>query len=840
MSCYFVTIEQGHKVARSVGSRLEYLALRGTPGHLNNLQHARAGNDQAKRRLVQFNYSGHFPQGTVKGCKLPSGAFGFDVDSKEDFERIMPMLVDPRSTEPTPLGLSLHLLMLEHSVNQGGHAIFARQPGRTILENQVRIASTLRCEMDTNAHDINRVYFATSASPDDLIYVSDALFADAYDEASVAAEAQLLADREQSGREELPEGAHKANKHFKPFVALPPELPETPESPETPVTSESPESPETPESPKPLPTTYLGVPYATYIAKWWELHNHGMEPVRSNRNTLTFELAVNMRHIMDFDRELMAREIPCYDGFDPAEKMRCIDSALAEKRTQMPKRLKDVLTAVRSDQLKEARINPSQVSDMNLLDQVLEQDELFHYERLPKLPMGVSDSVNATGHPMAMATLVAIAPAIGALATGVKLDVHGRSKGLNLCSFVVGEAASGKGQLDDVIGAWTYELQSEADLYYQQEEEWAAKASRMKSGKMPEQPVLPVRMLPLNNTIRNIELRLSHTDGKHAFSFTPEADNMVQAWHGGINNFSVLLRQAYDEARYDREAKSADAVRVHIRNVMWNTVLCGTEDALYRVVTNYTDGLLSRISIARTPDNTFAPLAENPPQLTEVQAERIRQVAHLLPLMQGQVVLNKLEQHGREWVETIRLEGLMNGDTVLARQRMRGCVNAQRLTCALWLPYVAETLIRKHGMAGAETRLKQNPKLWIEMLQKAQGKPMMQLFDLLADYLVDNELFYFGTLLKKANANRISGVPNGFGRTRQGKNDSIFERLDHQFSFDDAYHMTVAMKGSEVTRNSVHQMLKNWRKQGLIDVVDCGSFCKLKLGSAPTPAATLS
>ena len=36
-------------------------------------------NQAAKRRLIQFNYSGYYPDGVVKGCRLPSQAFGFDV-----------------------------------------------------------------------------------------------------------------------------------------------------------------------------------------------------------------------------------------------------------------------------------------------------------------------------------------------------------------------------------------------------------------------------------------------------------------------------------------------------------------------------------------------------------------------------------------------------------------------------------------------------------------------------------------------------------------------------------------------------------------------------------------
>ena len=210
MSCNLIRMEKGHKVARPITSKEEYLQLRGSSAQLANLRLARAGNAAAKRRLVQFNYSGHYPEGVVKGCKLPSAAFGFDIDDREAFEKAARELL----SHPEEYGL----LMLERSVNQGGHAIFKREKGRTILENQVRIATALRCEMDTSAHDINRVYFTTSADPDDLLFLSPALFTDTYDPFEACEEANTLEEREEFGQEELPPEAHKANKHFKPYV----------------------------------------------------------------------------------------------------------------------------------------------------------------------------------------------------------------------------------------------------------------------------------------------------------------------------------------------------------------------------------------------------------------------------------------------------------------------------------------------------------------------------------------------------------------------------------------------------------------------------------------------
>ena len=828
MSCYLIRVENGHKVARSITSQEEYKLIRGSYEQKANLRLAREGNDGAKRRLVQFNYSGHYPQGVVKGMKLPSRAFGFDLDDKQDFEKAAKLMLK----DPDKYGL----LMLERSARQGGHAVCKREMGKTILENQVRIAKMLECEMDTSAHDINRVYFTTSADADDLLYLSPELFKDDYEEAAVAAEGKVLEEREKYGQEELPPGAHKANKHYKPWLENVEEKALNPQNSQNTPKVQASQNPQnssknqaqpvsaSPSSSSSSSNDYLGIPYSEIISKWWQMYNDGHEPVRSNRNTLTFELAVNLRHICGFDRSLMAQIIPCYDGFPEQEKMACINSALNEKITQMPKRLKDVLAALRQEKLKQGASNATADAEsealVNALDEANAKDEMFYFNALPKMPQGVRDSINAVGPPLAMPVITAICPAIGMLATGVKVAVHGKMNSLNLISYIAGDFASGKGSIDPVVDAWTSEVKQMDKMYQQQEDEWRAKKRAAKNKKeQPEEPKLPVRCLTLNNTVANLAERLANTEGKHAFSFTPEADTVAQKWKSAMSDFSVMLRQAYDGTSYEREARSAEAVNVHIDRLLWNVVMCGTPDALYRVVNNYTDGFQSRIVVARTPDNTFTPLTDNLFVLTDSQCEHIHQIAHLLPLMEGEVELPKLEAKGREWLEQIRLETMKNDDKVKARQRFRICPTTMRMMTCIMLCKVVESLIQKHGFQGAEKLLKQNPLLWKEMIVKTQTPTMLAAFSILADYQLENALYFFRSRIEDAFSSKSYCGQSAYDRTRRGRNDSIFERLDVNFSFEQALQQSIAVKGANVTREVVRQMLKNWKRQGLIGVL---------------------
>ena len=563
--------------------------------------------------------------------------------------------------------------------------------------------------------------------------------------------------------------------------------------------------------------SFRGIPYTSIIREWW--NRNGGEPQLGERNVKLHRLAVNLRAICDNSKEVLLAVMPRL-GLSEEEIRSIVDSACKEQPKGISKLMQSII-----DDLDDARYVEA-IDD----DEDKSSTSSFPFP-IRKLPMGIRDSIAAVGSELMMPTITAICPCIGALATGVRLDVHGQKQGLNLIAYIAGDFASGKGQIDPVVEAWMSEIRALDKMYQMQEDEWRNKKRAAKNKKeQPEEPKLPVRFLTLNNTVANLAERLANTEGKHAFSFTPEADTMAQKLKSQITDYSVMLRQSYDGSRYDREARSVDAVNVHIDHLLWNVTMCGTPDALYRVVNNYTDGFQSRIAIARTPDNTFAPLADKPSVLTSLQQDHIQQIAHLLPLMHGEVVLPKLENRGREWLERIRIETMKDDDKVRARQRIRVCVTAQRMTCCMMLCKMCEGLIRKYGLNGAEARLKENPNLWKEQLLKAQTPQMLETFDVIADSLLDNALYFFRDRIENAfNSSSYAGSKNGI-RTKRGRNDNIFERLDVQFTFEQAKQQAIAVKGAGVTNNCIHQMLKNWRHQNLVVDTENGDYRKV----APT------
>ena len=779
MSCYIINYKGGAKMMRPVQTREEYLALRGSDWQKNILKAVRSGKESQKTKLIQMNYS-CIPgeDGKLAGCKTPSTTVGMDIDhiSPSDLEQVKERILAKKE--------ELGLLMLELSARgEGYHLVFKRKPELTQEENLRWASDLLGVAYDEGAKDITRVFFTTTASPEDLIYLSNSLFE---------------IEEVEGVKEGLKEGVKGEVKgEVKTASGLE-------------VKEDDTKSAEINDR-------------IRFIAKG-VMKEKQLEPsdflCEGGRHTSVkiFLSGVTQLLSKDETNAVLAELMPEHWQDENIQQLVNDFYQNYTKPSQRLFRYQEQLFT-QSQRMEDGKGETE--ADISL--------ETSSSRSLPKMQQGVKDSIDAVGPALAIPIVTAICPCIGALATGVKLDVHGTKNSLNLISYIAGDFASGKGGIDPVVEAWMSEVRALDCMYQMQEDEWRAKKRAAKNKKeQPEEPKLPVRFLTLNNTVANLAERLANTNGKHAFSFTPEADTVAQKWKSTMSDFSIMLRQSYDGSRYDREARSADAVNVHIDRLLWNVTMCGTPDALYRVVNNYTDGFQSRIAVVRTPDNTFAPLEEKPFVLGSRQTERIQQIAHLLPLMQGEVVLPKLEQHSREWVEKIRLETMKNDDRVKARQRFRVCVTAQRMTCCLMLCKVCETLIHKYGWSGAEAHLKQFPNLWKEMLLKAQTSTVFTAYDIIADSLIENALFFFRDRIENAFGSRdYAGYQNG-DRSKRGKNDSIYERLDLQFTFEQAMQHSIAIKGASVTHNSVRQMLKNWRNQRLIVQSEDGKFRKIE------------
>ena len=575
---------------------------------------------------------------------------------------------------------------------------------------------------------------------------------------------------------------------------------------------------------------YLGIPITEYIDMYWQLFYHGHTPSEGARDSLTFELACHIRHICGFDRDVMDAVIPCYDGFPEHEKLAKIDSALREERKQMPLRMRQVLEAVS----RKYQGNPELG---RALDTFAEENNIAVYERLsPAIPFGIKDSLENQQRQLAMSVLVPHFPIIGALATHVRLDIHNEGfKHLNLQVYLVGKSASNKQQVTEVWTLWTQLLKIHDDEMRRQERDQEALLKRKKNAKeLPEEKVFPQRLQASVTSMTQVLKRLENAGGEHLLSYSEESDVMAKRLGPAWSDMSVLLRAAYDNSAYSQDFRSESSVRVWLDKVLWNLILCGTEDSLFRMYKNYTDGSLTRVLIGSTPDNTYAPLVIRKSR-SEKSCQNILALIELLPLMQGDLVLPKVERRCQQWLERVRVECMKDDDRVRANQRMRIGVSVMRCLACFMLCDFGGWLIREidrkdqdhkpewaEGCQTAREYLEQHPKAteyWLP--RKFQKKTTLEAFDTLADYFMDNVLYYFRERIEKAYDHQEDSICST--RRGRGRNDSIYERLPEKFNISRAQQE----RDDDPTGNRTRSMIKNWTRQGLVRNIGIGEYQKV-------------
>lgn len=569
---------------------------------------------------------------------------------------------------------------------------------------------------------------------------------------------------------------------------------------------------------------YKGFTIKEIVEKYWELNNDGECPTEGDRNTKTFELACALRHILGFDRELLNKAIPNYDGFSQEEKMMCIDNAVREPAKYQPLKLTNVLEALKAEQAEETE-QEQETEDAE------QENNLRYASRLPKkIGLGIDTALKWLKKDLHIPALVALTPALGVLLTHVRLRIFDDINTLNLQSFIVGEAGSGKRKFVYIINALMKQFYAESRANLETNNQNRKEKERKRNSKnVPVFDLLPERAIPAQHSMAQVLDMLHAANGEMCYTFSEEADIMTGNGKKAFADTSALRRNAFDGSSYEQAYKSDAASRLFIPHVRWNLTQCGTPDALFRAYPNTTDGELSRIAIAPMPDNTFEPLVVSR-VFGEKESAPLEKLGRLLSLMQGDVLLPKLEEHAMEQMEKFRKECVKNDDRVAARTRMRIPVIAMRMVCALtacmYAAYLDENIDKArqkpdwaNGAQTAEEYLKANPESTAMYMKKVQNKKMMDLYDVLNEYLTETMLYYFRDRIERSYHSE-DYLPSG--RTKRGKNDSVFEKLPQEFTLKEA----AAAKGNKSADGQTRGMVHQWQKQGLVKNIGNGKYAK--------------
>ena len=753
-----------------------------------------------KKKLKAILPHGHSTTGQRKNeCMIPSPWCCMDIDNVENpreyFERLTPLLEPlhcPLSfVSPSGRGLKFLVPMVE---------------GMDRKEAQKYFAEVLHLDSYDSTPDLARCCFMVPRE-NLLIYKPEELFAE---------EVELLPNPNGGA------GAIVPYEEVEPPVIEEAEIIEDPDQPAE-------ESAEADPNAEP---TYHGIPVSRIIEAYWIVNNEGHTPSHGERNDLTYELALGVRHICDYNRDIMLRVIPCYDGLPDAERISCIDSALKRPRSKMPEKMLNTLNYLRRKESDNMEFQQS------LLD-IEEVDNSFYISQirtsfaqpasrvrgLPlrergKLPAGLRETLEPFPDSKAMPVIVATGTMIGVLANSVRLAIRDEDpKALNLQCFIVGPSGSGKSQIDKVDQIWMKTWREKQEVHIKMERVYEEQRRLKRNAKdQPKDPKARILELSPRTSTSMIVVRLENADGNMCYTFMQEAD-MATANGGQTFNkdLSVIQRCQFDESSYSTAYMNTDTGYRFIPHVRWNIVKCGTPDALYRSQLRVLDGEITRLAIASMPDNTFAPFKAMKPR-SQQSIDNIIRYSSLIQEMQGEVRLKELEQVGLDWLERIRLESLRKDDEVMASQRMRIPITAERICCALMLAQYARWLVAQlderkgelpkwaGGCTTAEDYLKAHPNVLGEHLTKFQTAGWCTMMDCLCDYLHEQVLLYFRSRLERARASEDHVVQSSCRRS----NDSIYDQLPQEFTDADL------IKSKDGNKEAARSMRRRWLKYGMI------------------------
>ena len=498
---------------------------------------------ELKKRLPVFTFHATFPGGRRKNDDaVPSGLAIYDLDH----------IPNPRAKwdeiEARKEQLGIVLAHVSPST-EGLRLVFVIPQGMTLPEAQAWMARQLGdAEYDACVKDLARCSFAVPRGY--VLWVSPSLFGSS--EVQECRSSDNSFDSEECRRQEC----RSVDNSFD---------------------SEKQKESASSASSASEKLEYHGLPASEIVSKYWELTGDGQPPTQGDRNTKIFDLACSLRHIFNFDRELLNRAIPNYDGFPQEEKMQCIDNALREPRKYMPMKLTRVLQALKAEHADRPEL-------VQALDTVEQETMQYYAKKLPKrMGLGVDEVRKWLPQELHMQALVSMAPALGTLLTRVRLDVHGDVNTLNLQSFIVGEAGSGKSRFARIDAALMREFYAESIANQRLNEQHRREKERKKNAKeVPVFDMLPERCIPARHSVAQVLDMLNSNGGLHCYTFAEEADIMSGNGRQAFADTSAIRRVAYDASSYAQAYKSDTASRLTIERVLWNLTQCGTPDALYR------------------------------------------------------------------------------------------------------------------------------------------------------------------------------------------------------------------------------------------------------------------
>ena len=770
---YIYMDRSGHKKARPVKTRKEYFAIRNTEANVRNFHLARDGDKKAKAKLKQFNYNDLLPDGVLKGCCHSASTFAHDIDcGKEEACREIAQRLLAKKEE-------IGLLELTVSSGWGLHAVCRREPGKTILENQVRLATVTETEMDTSAHDQPRVMYTGPATDDVLLYLDDAIFEEGLTEEESAKEYARLKEREKQGKEEVPKGAKKANKHYRPWEETEKEVRESPRQSDA-------------------EKTFRGVAYSEIIAEWWR--RNGGEPQEGERNVKLYQLAVNLRAICDNSPQLLMQVMPRL-GLDEQEMQGIVESACKEP----PKGISKMMQSIVAKCIPKAadQIPPSPSYSGEEIDTLLwkwgEQIEAM-MEDYP-LIRDICKGLKRNQYPAALFVGGGLMMTLMTRCTYRFYHRPEELRRLNNSTLIIGDPASGKSfatRLFKLLAAPIVAADKKGkEAINAYREEMKTKGANKEK---PKKPKVVVRVHPARTSnaqfIQDMVNAVEIVDGVemqlHMLTFDTELDNTVTVQKGGswIDKQSMELKAFHNEE--DGQAYSNVDSIFQDFFVTWNFIYTGTPIALKKKVNeqNFGSGLATRLTCIPLPATNFE-MMEREERLDFASDERLKSWAFKLDRMKGELSVQKLVDELYDWTAR-RMEDAKENNSRADEMLLKRCAYHG-------LNFAAPFIVMRHW-----DQMHQDGDYWCGEFETDDVD--WRLAELLTNIQYACQRHYFGALAETYFDNKTREA--SINVQRRQKTIEAFSRLPEEFTNEDVMRC-FNLSSAGAARSKTRRLMKD-------------------------------
>ena len=758
--------KDGAKIMRPVLNRDEYLALRSSEKQLAVLKAVRSGDETKKRRLVQMNYS-CIPadDGRLKGSTRMSTTVGMDID------HVPPEEMCPLGERILSKKDELGLKMLEKSARERGyHLVFSRRPELSQEANLEWASQLLNVAHDEGAKDITRVFYTTSAEPEDLLFLDDGIFACEEAFPSSWEEGQGVEEKSTVPSNDI-RGIHESN--------------QTTPSPSLLFLGQAKR-----QSRAKAGKSFKGVPYAEIIDEWWR--QNGGVPQEGERNVKLYQLAVNLRSICDNNRALLMQIMPRL-GLSDAEMAQIIDSACKEPPKGVSKALQQVLEGVRGNDGAVARGREiTSEADSNLVppyprtpappevDQLLWQwgEEIEGMmEQYPVLK-DICKGLKKNQYPAAMFVGGGLLMTLMTRCTYRFYHRPEELRRLNNSTLIIGDPASGKSfatRLFKLLAAPIVAADRVGkDAINAYREQMRTKGANKEK---PKKPKVIVRIHPARTSnaqfIQDMVNSVEEVDGQpmqlHMLTFDTELDNTVTVQKGGswIDKFSMELKAFHNEE--DGQAYSNNESILQDFIVTWNFIYTGTPIALKKKVNeqNFGSGLATRLTCIPLPATNFQMMTRE--STVDYDSDnRLKEWAVKLDRTKGELSLQKIVDELYDWTARRMMDAEEN-DSRADEMLLKRCAYHG-------LNFAAPFIVMRHW-----AELHKDGEFWCGEFETDDTD--WKLAELIVNIQYACQRHYFGAMAQNYFDNKLREA--SVNVRRQSKTFDGFERLPQEFTSDD-------------------------------------------------------